>query len=203
MKLPATLHKLLDCIARIINLTYDNLWANSIIDILSYCSKSEINAQYGFEILEHAALLPLNNTEAFQYFSALFPSILLKSSEVILSVCSTESKKAALKCLDAWITFVPSQLNADFMNLLIKALCEFALLEEAASCISKYLEFSSNKPNDLYEFVKAVVNYLAQESVREIVRGNANLAGTVKEISENYTPILNKVLYCFEIVGRR
>eukprot|EP00826_Nyctotherus_ovalis_P024490 TRINITY_DN18937_c0_g1_i2.p1 TRINITY_DN18937_c0_g1~~TRINITY_DN18937_c0_g1_i2.p1 ORF type:complete len:127 (-),score=19.89 TRINITY_DN18937_c0_g1_i2:418-798(-) len=81
------------------------------------------------------------------------------------------------------------------MNLLIKALCEFALLEEAASCISKYLEFFSANPNaSLHEFVKAVVNYLAQESVREMVKEKISLAGVVKEISENYTLILNKVL---------
>ena len=158
--------------------------------------------------MEQVGLIVINNAEALQYFSNQFPTIALKVNEIIFGTYSTESKRQALKCLEAWITFSPTQLTTELLNTLIKALYDFTLLDEVASCISKCLEFTmftsrEPPPSSLCSFVKTVINYLYQENIIQLIKLNIGLVAVIKAISENYTCILNKVIYECKLIGRR
>jgi hypothetical protein len=147
--------------------------------------------------LEQTGLIAIDNNEAFQYFSSQFPNIVLKVNEIISSTYSIESKKCALKCLEAWIAFSPTKLSTELLNTFIRTLYDLALLDETASCISKYLELNLLKPKDtsLSYFLKAVLNFLCQENIKQLISTNIGLAEIIKAISENYICILNKVIY--------
>ena len=155
-----------------------------------------MNSQYGFDILENAALLAVNKHAVVQYLSLQYPSIVLLSKQIINSSFTSDSKKCAIKCLEAWISLPSLEVKDELIELLITCLKDFSLLDEVSSCISQYLEcivFKGQEVPSLYAFIQTIISFLSNESNMQFIRTTIALAEILEAIGENYTYILNKV----------